>query len=75
MTAETISPAGDWLKVSVPVSKANELFDADFATYTHTGTGKSTIRTLSYAIPAELEGKLDFVHPTVTCVAYHIIFT
>ena len=54
ITAQTISPAGDWLTVSVPVSKANELFDADFSVYTHAESGKSVIRTMNYSIPTEL---------------------
>ena len=66
VTATTISPAGDWLSVSVPISKANELFDADFSVFKHTETGKEAIRTLSYSIPKELDGHLDFVHPTIT---------
>lgn len=66
LNATTISPAGDWLSVSVPVGKANELFDADFAMYTYSDTGKQAIRTMSYSIPTELEGHLDFVHPTIS---------
>ena len=66
--ATTISPAGDWLSISVPVSKADDLFDADFAVYTHSETGKEAIRTMSYSIPASLEGHLDFVHPTISLV-------
>lgn len=66
LTATPLTPAGDWLTVSIPVSKANELFDADFAVYTHSETGKQAIRTLSYSIPADLEGHLDFVHPTIS---------
>ena len=62
--AAKASPAGDWLTISVPVSKANELFDADFSVFTHTETGAQSIRTLSYSIPTDLQGKLDFVHPT-----------
>ncbi|KAM5532580.1 hypothetical protein V8D89_013786 [Ganoderma adspersum] len=62
--AAQASPAGDWLSFSIPVSKANELFDADFSVFTHTSTGSQTIRTLSYSIPTDLKGKLDFVHPT-----------
>ena len=27
-------------------------------------SGKQLVRTLSYSIPADLKGKLDFVHPT-----------
>lgn len=66
VAATTISPAGDWLSVSIPVSQANELLDADFSVYKHTDTGKEAIRTLSYSIPSELVGHLDFVHPTIT---------
>ncbi|OSD02191.1 family S53 protease [Trametes coccinea BRFM310] len=66
ITAKTISPAGDWMSFEVPVSKANELFDADFSVFTHESTGKQYIRTLSYSIPAELQGHLELVHPTVS---------
>ncbi|KAI0669376.1 family S53 protease [Trametes maxima] len=66
ITAQTISPAGDWLSFEVPVSKANDLFDADFSVFTHDDTDLKAIRTLSYSIPAELQGHLDLVHPTVT---------
>ncbi|KAI0823344.1 family S53 protease [Trametes gibbosa] len=62
--AATASPAGDWLSFSIPVSKANALLDADFTVFNHTATGKTSIRTLSYSIPADLKGHLDFVHPT-----------
>ncbi|EKM58690.1 uncharacterized protein PHACADRAFT_253175 [Phanerochaete carnosa HHB-10118-sp] len=66
VNATSISPAGDWLSITVPVGQANELFNADFAVYTHSNTGKQTIRTTSYSIPVELEGHLDFVYPTIT---------
>lgn len=68
MTAEAISPAGDWLSISVPASTANKLFDADFDVYTHTASGKQAIRTLSYSIPTDLVGHLEFVHPTISYV-------
>ncbi|RDX47318.1 family S53 protease [Lentinus brumalis] len=66
ISAKTISATGDWLSFEVPVSKANELLDADFSIYTHDETGTEAVRTLSYSIPAELQGHLDLVHPTVT---------
>ncbi|KAI0691960.1 family S53 protease [Cerioporus squamosus] len=66
INAKTISATGDWLAFEVPVSKANELFDADFSVYTHDETGTEAVRTLSYSIPAELQGHLDLVHPTIT---------
>ena len=66
IAATSISSAGDWLAFEVPVSKANELFDADFSIYTHDNTGMEAVRTLAYSIPAELQGHLELVHPTVT---------
>ena len=66
VAATSISAAGDWLAFEVPVSKANELFDADFSIYTHDSTGMEAVRTLAYSIPAELQGHLELVHPTVT---------
>ena len=66
ITAKSASAAGDWLSFEVPVRKANELFDADFSVFKHDDTGIEAVRTLSYSIPAELEGHLDLVHPTVT---------
>lgn len=69
ITATPLTPAGDWLSFSVPVSKANELFDADFSIFTHEATGKEAVRTLAYSIPADLKGHIDFVHPTTAYVA------
>lgn len=68
ITASTISPAGDWLAFSIPVSKANALFDAQFTTFSHLATGESAIRTMAYSIPADLRNDIDLVHPTITCV-------
>ncbi|KAH8109999.1 family S53 protease-like protein [Phellopilus nigrolimitatus] len=66
ITAKSISPAGDWLAFSVPVSLANEMFDANFSVFQHEKTGKQFVRTLAYSIPADLQGHLDLVHPTIT---------
>lgn len=66
LTSNVISPAGDWLSVSVPVSKANQLFGAEFSVFTKQSTGQQTIRTLSYAIPESLKGHIELIHPTVT---------
>ena len=70
ITATTLSSTGQWLAFELPVSKANELFDADFSVFTHTSTGTEAIRTLSYSIPTDLKGQLDFVHPTTVYVTW-----
>ena len=64
INATALSPAGDWLGFSVPVSKANKLFDADFSMFSHVVTGKQQICTLSYSIPSALNDHVDLVHPT-----------
>lgn len=66
ITATKDTPAGDWLSFSIPVSQANELFDADFTTFTHTETGTKAIRTLSYSLPASLKQHIELVRPTVS---------
>ena len=66
VNSTVISPAGDWLAISIPVSQANEMFGAEFSTFVHQETNKTSIRTLAYSIPAELQGHLNLVHPTIT---------
>lgn len=69
--AHKASPFGDWLSLSLPVSRANDLLNAEFKEFVDS-SGKTTIRTLAYSIPADLKGHLDFVHPTTT---YALIYS
>ncbi|TFY50573.1 hypothetical protein EVG20_g11444, partial [Dentipellis fragilis] len=64
LTSTTISPAGDWLRVQMTVEQANNLLDANYTTFTHQKTGKKTFRTLSYSIPASMNGHVNLVCPT-----------
>ncbi|KZV66821.1 family S53 protease [Peniophora sp. CONT] len=64
--ATPMTPAGDWLKIEVPVSKANELFNTEFSTFRHIATGDESVRTLEYSVPADLEGLIKVVHPTTS---------
>ena len=54
------------MSFSVPISKANEMFEADFSIFQHVETGKEQVRTLAYSIPSELKGHLELVNPTVS---------
>ncbi|GBE83676.1 Tripeptidyl-peptidase sed3 [Sparassis crispa] len=65
-----LTPAGDWMGFSISVSQANKLFDTEFSTFEHSASCEQSIRTLAYSIPAELQGHLDFVHPTITFPIY-----
>ena len=66
IAAQTVTSAGDWISAKVPLEKANAMLDADFKQYSHTDSNTSIIRTLSYSIPANLKGHLEFVHPATT---------
>ncbi|KAF8260544.1 peptidase S8/S53 domain-containing protein [Lactarius quietus] len=58
LNATVLSPFGDWM--------GKRLFDAEFSTFVHDGSGKSVIRTMAYSIPASLMNHLEVVHPTIT---------
>jgi tripeptidyl-peptidase-1 len=60
------SAAGDWLSLSVPVAKANELLQADFSVFTHTASGTESIRTLEYSIPSNLQPHIKLFTPTTS---------
>ncbi|KAJ7508940.1 family S53 protease-like protein [Mycena galericulata] len=59
-----ISPNGDWVSITLPVSQANDLFAAQFETFTHPAMTDTITRTLSVSLPSELVGHVDVIHPT-----------
>ncbi|KAH9914160.1 family S53 protease-like protein [Epithele typhae] len=64
LTATALSPAGDWLGVNLTVSQANTLLAAEFSMFSHSASGISALRTLSYSIPASLNDHIDLIAPT-----------
>ncbi|KAK7001748.1 family S53 protease [Favolaschia claudopus] len=66
LSATKSSSAGDWLSLSVPVSKANQMFAAQYETFEHNASGKTVARTLSYSLPAEVADHIAAVHPATT---------
>ncbi|KAK7000195.1 family S53 protease-like protein [Favolaschia claudopus] len=69
LQTSVISPNGDWLSVTLPVSKANELFGAAYTNYTHPDLLAPITRTLSISLPAELAGHVDVIHPSTAFTA------
>ncbi|KAJ7473309.1 Pro-kumamolisin, activation domain-containing protein [Mycena latifolia] len=65
IVATAVSPAGDLLQISLPISKANDLLSTQFAAFKHVASGTENIRTLSYSVPTELQSHIQFFHPTV----------
>ncbi|KAJ6529439.1 family S53 protease-like protein [Mycena vulgaris] len=64
----TISPNGDWLSITLPVSRANTLFAAQFEVFAHPSMPGMITRTLSVSLPSELVGHIDVIHPTTEFV-------
>ncbi|KAJ7626044.1 family S53 protease-like protein [Roridomyces roridus] len=68
LSPQVISPNGDWVSITLPVSKANSLFAANFETFAHPELTEPIVRTLSVSLPSELVGHVDVVHPTTEFV-------
>ncbi|KAF7300102.1 Peptidase S53 domain-containing protein [Mycena kentingensis (nom. inval.)] len=64
--SKTVSPAGDELSITIPVSKANTLLATDFGVFEHIESGTKSIRTLEYSIPASLQSHIDLFFPTTS---------
>ncbi|KZT67453.1 subtilisin-like protein [Daedalea quercina L-15889] len=60
------SPAGDWVKVRVPVSLAEDMLKTEYHVWQHEETGDAIVRTTTYSLPVHLHGHIDVVQPTTT---------
>ena len=63
ISTTNLSPFGDWLGITVNVSTANELLNADYSSFAFGSAGKTTFRTLQYSIPVGLQDYIDLIHP------------
>ncbi|CAE7219215.1 unnamed protein product [Rhizoctonia solani] len=57
------SSAGDWIHVTVPVSRAEKMLGNKYNIYRHT-SGAHIVRSESYALPRSLDSHIDVVQPT-----------
>ncbi|KAJ7058551.1 subtilisin-like protein [Mycena amicta] len=64
LKSSVISPYGEWVSVSLPVSKANTLFGAKYTNFTHADLPNPIMRTLSISLPSDLAGHVDVIHPS-----------
>ncbi|EJD45533.1 family S53 protease [Auricularia subglabra TFB-10046 SS5] len=64
--AHAVSPAGEWLEFTVPVSRANALFSADFTLFRHSASGSSGVRALQYSVPANLASAIRVLSPGIS---------
>ncbi|KAK5114630.1 hypothetical protein LTR62_002203 [Meristemomyces frigidus] len=61
----TLSPAKDWLHVSLPVSRVEELLDTEYSIYRHTD-GSALVRAPEWSLPEYLHEHIDVVQPTTS---------
>ncbi|KAI0646040.1 subtilisin-like protein [Trametes meyenii] len=66
ITGSALSPAGDWVEFALSVRQASELFSASFGKFKDTRAGIEMVRTMAYALPEELQGHVEFVHPMIS---------
>ncbi|KAK7045080.1 family S53 protease-like protein [Favolaschia claudopus] len=64
LKTSVISPYGDWISATLPVSQANKLFGAKYTNFTHSGLPAPLSRTLSVSLPDVLVGHVDVIHPS-----------
>ncbi|KAJ3778448.1 hypothetical protein FB446DRAFT_840803 [Lentinula raphanica] len=48
VTSTRATPAGDWIKLSIPVKTANQLLNTHFSMFNHTESRQVSVRTLEY---------------------------
>ncbi|CAK5279189.1 unnamed protein product [Mycena citricolor] len=64
LNATKVSPYGEWIIATVPVAKANELFDANFELFSHPDLDGKIARTMSVSLPSEMVGVMNVIHPS-----------
>ncbi|KAI0682339.1 subtilisin-like protein [Cerioporus squamosus] len=64
ITPATTSPSGETLRIQVPVGTANALLSAEYSEFVHKPSNSTTVRTLSYALPKDVENHVRFIYPT-----------
>ncbi|THH09992.1 hypothetical protein EW145_g1636 [Phellinidium pouzarii] len=56
--------AGDWLSVSLPLSRVESMLAAEYRVYRHKRTDERVVRTTAYSLPRALHDHIDLVQPT-----------
>lgn len=56
--------AGDWVTVTIPIGKVEDMLDAKYRVYKHVDTGETIVRTTSYSLPGVLHEHVSVIAPT-----------
>lgn len=57
------SPAKDWISISLPVNRVEDLLDAKYSVYRHED-GSEIVRTPEWSLPLHLHDHIDTIQPT-----------
>ncbi|KAH9482944.1 Tripeptidyl-peptidase sed3 [Psilocybe cubensis] len=60
----TRSPAKDWIMVTLPVSRVEQMLDTTYYVWEHITSGDRLVRTTSYSLPAHIHGHIEVIQPT-----------
>ncbi|THH08047.1 hypothetical protein EW146_g9120 [Bondarzewia mesenterica] len=67
----THSPAKGWVKMNVPVGKAEQMLDTKYHVWKHTIDGDVLVRTTSYSLPEHLHEHVEFIQLTTMFGRFH----
>ncbi|KAH8829183.1 subtilisin-like protein [Flagelloscypha sp. PMI_526] len=70
LTDLVFAPASDWIHVTLPIRKAEELLETTYHIFEHEQTGDRLIRTLEYSLPKWLDGAVELIQPTTSFALY-----
>ncbi len=59
----TMSPAGDWFDLAIPVACLEDLLQTEYWLFQHVPSGAIAIRSLEWSLPASLIDVIDIVTP------------
>ncbi|KZT33755.1 subtilisin-like protein [Sistotremastrum suecicum HHB10207 ss-3] len=60
------SSAGDWISISIPVFKAEEMLRTTYYIWEYEVNNATLIRTTSYSLPSNLHPHVDVIQPTTS---------
>lgn len=60
----SFSNAKDWIKLDIPVSLAEKMFDTEFHVWEHADGSEPVVRTTRYSLPVHLHDHIEVVQPT-----------
>jgi tripeptidyl-peptidase-1 len=71
--------AGDWVTVTIPIGRVEEMLDAKYGVYKHVDTGETIVRTVGYSLPSVLHEHVSVVAPTtyfgtMRAMKSHVLF-